>query len=936
MRGRCVAALLTLGLAFAPAGDAGAVLSERGGTGVWELQSAESKRAGRLELGFFGSYKRFGLGDPSGTRLNGLRGGANAAFGLAGGFELSGTIPVYGYYTSTGTGSGIPVESISARLGDVSSRLRWTGPFILPGLRLGLEGDVLFATGDDRVESYPGRGAVRPYTNRENNYTGRAMLTWDATRAGTAAPIRLHANGAYTFQGDESRYGLPQVLLPLPAPAPARNRDNDFLTLGGAMEVDLPRVTLFGEAVTDQFVNERGTFAGRENRMFVTPGIRFWLPGGAALTGAYSFDISKDDGRTAFKPREAWAKNEWRVAFSLGTVYRRAGSGPAVAAAVSEPLPAVTAQRPAPQPGPPAPADPAPARVAARDTATTARASATVPSRRERRDVQEDSPVPTKAAAAPSAVVAPADTPGVASPTGGAVSPAMRPASPAPAASGLRDTDGDGIPDDRDGCPLQAEDWDGFQDLDGCPDLDNDQDGIPDVRDQCPNDPETYNGYYDFDGCPDEVAPRWIGARDAAPEPGPRAALRAPAATDTLRGPGAPARAAVAPTVTGGAARAMAAPPAAATMGTAVPPVAGVSAASPAATAPTAAAPSPLADSLRLQLEFERARREDLQARLERSETERQQAVGMLGEVRRTAAASTARETVQVPRPVAAAPAATTPAAPRVASTSASGSAAATAVMAEENQRRLRDLEIANAELRGRIESYERGRSVTTQTPASPVVVSSPRIEPAASSPAAVGGPAPGGTNAAAERLAVLEAEMAQLRNQPVPAGARDTSATLILQRLARIQASMDSLRNAEPVPVPVEPAGTDPGAVSELDAMLPLGRARVYPEVRFAPGGTALAAEAGAVLERLATALVRVPGAQIRVIGHTDDSGGAADNLRLSRDRAVSVAEDLFARGVARAQVAVEGRGEEAPVASNATAAGRQANRRVEFVRVK
>lgn len=67
------------------------------------------------------------------------------------------------------------------------------------------------------------------------------------------------------------------------------------------------------------------------------------------------------------------------------------------------------------------------------------------------------------------------------------------------------DPDGDGIAGDADKCPNVAEDKDGFEDDDGCPDPDNDKDGIPDLRDKCPNEPETVNGYQDEDGCPDEV-----------------------------------------------------------------------------------------------------------------------------------------------------------------------------------------------------------------------------------------------------------------------------------------------------------------------------------------------------------------------------------------------------------------------------------------------
>ncbi|MCA9520214.1 MAG: OmpA family protein, partial [Myxococcales bacterium] len=66
------------------------------------------------------------------------------------------------------------------------------------------------------------------------------------------------------------------------------------------------------------------------------------------------------------------------------------------------------------------------------------------------------------------------------------------------------DRDGDGIPDAHDKCPDQPEDFDGFEDDDGCPDPDNDQDGIPDHLDKCPNQPETFNGIDDDDGCPDK------------------------------------------------------------------------------------------------------------------------------------------------------------------------------------------------------------------------------------------------------------------------------------------------------------------------------------------------------------------------------------------------------------------------------------------------
>ena len=72
------------------------------------------------------------------------------------------------------------------------------------------------------------------------------------------------------------------------------------------------------------------------------------------------------------------------------------------------------------------------------------------------------------------------------------------------------DTDGDGVPDSKDMCVLTPEDKDGYLDDDGCPDIDNDMDTVPDEKDKdpatgksCANDPEDPDGFEDADGCPD-------------------------------------------------------------------------------------------------------------------------------------------------------------------------------------------------------------------------------------------------------------------------------------------------------------------------------------------------------------------------------------------------------------------------------------------------
>ncbi len=85
------------------------------------------------------------------------------------------------------------------------------------------------------------------------------------------------------------------------------------------------------------------------------------------------------------------------------------------------------------------------------------------------------------------------------------------------------DADADGVDDDVDQCRQLAEDRDGFEDEDGCPEGDNDLDTVPDQADRCPRDKEDLDGFRDIDGCPDpdNDADEILDVDDACPgEPG--------------------------------------------------------------------------------------------------------------------------------------------------------------------------------------------------------------------------------------------------------------------------------------------------------------------------------------------------------------------------------------------------------------------------------
>ncbi len=100
---------------------------------------------------------------------------------------------------------------------------------------------------------------------------------------------------------------------------------------------------------------------------------------------------------------------------------------------------------------------------------------------------------------------------------------------------------------------------------------------------------------------------------------------------------------------------------------------------------------------------------------------------------------------------------------------------------------------------------------------------------------------------------------------------------------------------------------------------------------VLFEFGKASLTAASMAELDRMSSVFARYPDTDILIGGHTDDIGSDGVNQRLSEKRAASVADYLAAHNVARSRMQTTGYGESAPVASNATDAGRAQNRRVE-----
>jgi len=102
--------------------------------------------------------------------------------------------------------------------------------------------------------------------------------------------------------------------------------------------------------------------------------------------------------------------------------------------------------------------------------------------------------------------------------------------------------------------------------------------------------------------------------------------------------------------------------------------------------------------------------------------------------------------------------------------------------------------------------------------------------------------------------------------------------------------------------------------------------------KIVFEPASSEVAGQAAVIMGQLAEALDKCTSLRIEIGGHTDAEGSESSNLALSQARADAVLIALQGRGVDVSGFSAKGYGESVPLADNASAAGRETNRRIEF----
>ena len=104
--------------------------------------------------------------------------------------------------------------------------------------------------------------------------------------------------------------------------------------------------------------------------------------------------------------------------------------------------------------------------------------------------------------------------------------------------------------------------------------------------------------------------------------------------------------------------------------------------------------------------------------------------------------------------------------------------------------------------------------------------------------------------------------------------------------------------------------------------------------DITFDVGKATLKPESDKEIARIVALMIDDPSLEYEVQGHTDNTGNAASNLKLSQKRAQAVVDRMVKLGVPKERLTAVGKGQDEPIADNDTEEGRAQNRRVVFVK--
>lgn len=244
---------------------------------------------------------------------------------------------------------------------------------------------------------------------------------------------------------------------------------------------------------------------------------------------------------------------------------------------------------------------------------------------------------------------------------------------------------------------------------------------------------------------------------------------------------------------------------------------------------------------------------------------------------------------------------------------------ATTVAIADEQPSRVAQAYAERAKLSEAVERTERTATDDFPRAAPDNVVAPPSLQAAAI-------PATGAvTGAVLEQTA--EADVSSVNvNTNVEISAPEAESSIV------VEASSESSSSTSTTSVT---PSTAPQATNDLEAAITNTDGQtsfVFDALYFDTGSENIKPESRPQIKAVADVLMRYPDVRVLVRGHTDNTGTIEGNAKLALDRSVSVGLALVALGVTKDRIEVESVGANEPVASNATEAGRQKNRRIEL----
>lgn len=119
-------------------------------------------------------------------------------------------------------------------------------------------------------------------------------------------------------------------------------------------------------------------------------------------------------------------------------------------------------------------------------------------------------------------------------------------------------------------------------------------------------------------------------------------------------------------------------------------------------------------------------------------------------------------------------------------------------------------------------------------------------------------------------------------------------------------------------------------------DDVVKIGVPIILEGITFDVGKATIKPESEATLMKALKTLETYTDISVEISGHTDNTGSAKLNQKLSEERANSVKDWLVSKGIDPSRITTKGYGKDKPIADNKTAEGKQKNRRIEFTRTK